>query len=123
MTKTSSTEDTDTNGGHGYVRTTQSPQSPQRFPSREPRLCDQQAGEAGRGSDGDTQNFTNDPNVQVCEFCVSPSECRYAALVGAPPSALYQEGGSPSQADALRPETNGNCVAARRGGEQPEVCD
>jgi hypothetical protein len=41
----------------------------------------------------------------------------------APESALVQRGASPLQAYALRPETEGNCVAVRRGGEQPEVRD
>jgi hypothetical protein len=34
-----------------------------------------------------------------------------------------QRGESPLQVDALRPVTEGNCVAARRGGKQPEVND
>ena len=34
-----------------------------------------------------------------------------------------QRGASPLQVDALRPVTEGNCVAARRGGKQPEVND
>jgi hypothetical protein len=41
----------------------------------------------------------------------------------APVSAFVQRGASPLQANALRPETEGNCVAVRRGGEQPEVRD
>ena len=41
----------------------------------------------------------------------------------APTSALVQRGAIPLQAYALRPETEGNCVAVRRGGEQPEVRD
>jgi len=36
-------------------------------------------------------------------------------------SAIRQRGESPLRARALRPVTEGNCVAARRGGEQPEV--
>src|SRR5437588_8428068 len=43
--------------------------------------------------------------------------------VRAPVSAHVQRGESPLQAYALRPVTEGNCVAARRGGEQPEVRD
>src|SRR6187401_2962210 len=39
----------------------------------------------------------------------------------APRSAPTQGGASPLQACALRPETNGNCAAVRRGGEQPTV--
>jgi len=41
----------------------------------------------------------------------------------APESARGQGGESPPQAYALRPETEGNCVVATRGGEQPEVND
>jgi len=41
----------------------------------------------------------------------------------APASAHVQRGVSPLQAYALRPVTEGNCVAMRRGGEQPEVRD
>ena len=36
-------------------------------------------------------------------------------------SVFGPRGVSPLQARALRPVTEGNCVAARRGGEQPEV--
>ncbi len=36
---------------------------------------------------------------------------------------LGQRGVSPLQARALRPVTEGNCVAVRRGGKQPEVND
>jgi hypothetical protein len=36
-------------------------------------------------------------------------------------SVLGRRGVSPLQARAHRPVTEGNCVAARRGGEQPEV--
>ena len=36
---------------------------------------------------------------------------------------LGQRGVSPLQARALRPVTEGNCVAVRRGGKQPEVHD
>jgi hypothetical protein len=38
-------------------------------------------------------------------------------------SVFDQGGASPLQASAYRPVTDGNCVAARRGGEQPEVND
>ena len=41
----------------------------------------------------------------------------------APASVLNQRGASPLQAYALRPVTDCNCVAARRGGEQQEVND
>jgi hypothetical protein len=41
----------------------------------------------------------------------------------APSSAHPLGGGSPPRAYALRPVTKGNCVAARRGGEQPAVND
>ena len=41
----------------------------------------------------------------------------------APASVRGQRGGSPLQAYALRPVTDCNCVAARRGGEQQEVND
>lgn len=49
-----------------------------------------------------------------------------AALVAAPsaPESVYaQRGGSPLQACALRPVTECNCAAMRRGGEQQEVND
>src|SRR5258707_6979513 len=36
-------------------------------------------------------------------------------------SVFGPRGVSPLQARALRPVTDGNCVAARRGGEEPEV--
>src|SRR5688572_5207451 len=41
----------------------------------------------------------------------------------APESAFGQRGGSPLQVRPLRPVTDCNCVAARRGGEQQEVND
>jgi len=41
----------------------------------------------------------------------------------APVSVRGQKGGSPFQAYALRPVTECNCVAVRRGGEQQEVND
>jgi len=37
--------------------------------------------------------------------------------------AHHSRGGSPRRACALRPVTEVNCVAARRGGEQTEVND
>src|SRR5207247_3250521 len=40
---------------------------------------------------------------------------------GAPRGAPIQRGASPLQASALRPETNDNCAAMRRGGEQSTV--
>jgi hypothetical protein len=43
--------------------------------------------------------------------------------VRAPTSALVQRGVNPLQAYVLRPVTEGNCVAVRRGGEQLEVRD
>ena len=42
---------------------------------------------------------------------------------GAPESANGQRGASPLQANVLRPETEGNRVAVRRGGKQLEVKD
>lgn len=42
---------------------------------------------------------------------------------GAPVSTHRQMGESPIRADALRPVTDCNCVAARQGGEQQEVND
>ena len=41
----------------------------------------------------------------------------------APESACSQRGESPLEAYALRPVTECNCVAKRRGGEQQEVND
>ena len=41
----------------------------------------------------------------------------------APGRVCGQRGESPLQAYALRPVTNCNCVAARRGGKQQEVTD
>src|SRR6266545_4454743 len=41
----------------------------------------------------------------------------------APESTHDQRGASPLQVYALRPETECNCVAKRRGGEQQEVND
>src|SRR6266436_6743650 len=43
------------------------------------------------------------------------------AHASATESARSQRGESPLQAYALRPVTESNCVAARRGGEQLEV--
>ena len=43
--------------------------------------------------------------------------------VSAPESASSQRGASPLQVNALRPETECNCDAAMRGGEQQEVND
>ena len=43
------------------------------------------------------------------------------AGMNAPRSVHGQRGDSPLQADALRPVTERNCVAARWGGEQREV--
>ena len=40
----------------------------------------------------------------------------------APVSASNQQGESPCRG-CLEPRTDGNCVAVRRGGEQPEVND
>jgi len=45
------------------------------------------------------------------------------AWASAPESARSQRGGSPLQANALRPVTECNCDAAMRGGEQQEVKD
>jgi hypothetical protein len=57
----------------------------------------------------------------------SPRHTRVALVgttsVGASASVPGQRGASPLQVDVLRPVTEGNCVAARRGGEQPEVND
>ena len=44
-------------------------------------------------------------------------------VVCAPESARGQRGASPLQAYALRPVTECNCVAKRRGGGQQEVND
>jgi len=41
----------------------------------------------------------------------------------APERRVGQRGESPLRARALRPVTDCNCVAARRGGEQQEVND
>ena len=46
---------------------------------------------------------------------------RPEAVAGASVSVRGQGGASPPQVDALRPVTDGNRVAARRGGKQPEV--
>jgi hypothetical protein len=43
--------------------------------------------------------------------------------VSAPASVHGRRGGSPLQACALRPVTERNCVARRRGGKQREVND
>jgi hypothetical protein len=44
-----------------------------------------------------------------------------AACPSAPVSVFGPRGASPLQACTLRPVTERNCVAARRGGEQREV--
>jgi len=46
---------------------------------------------------------------------------RPEAVACASVSVRGQGGASPPQVDALRPVTDGNRVAARRGGKQPEV--
>jgi hypothetical protein len=48
---------------------------------------------------------------------------RLTPWASAPESARSQRGGSPLQANALRPVTECNCDAAMRGGEQQEVND
>ena len=48
---------------------------------------------------------------------------RLNADSSAPESVFDRRGGSPLQVYALRPVTDCNCVAARRGGEQQEVND
>ena len=58
------------------------------------------------GSEGGEAE-TNRPSLPLC----------------APASVHRQRGGSPRQECALRPETECNCVAARRGGKQQEVND
>ena len=45
------------------------------------------------------------------------------AAASAPGRVYGQRGESPLQAYALRPVTNCNCVAVRRGGKQQEVTD
>jgi hypothetical protein len=52
-----------------------------------------------------------------------PEKTRFRTQFGmsAPESVRGRRGGSPLQAYALRPVTERNCVAARRGGEQREV--
>jgi hypothetical protein len=52
-----------------------------------------------------------------------PGGAHRGAPLRAPESVLDRRGVSPLQAYALRPVTNCNCVAARRGGEQQEVND
>jgi len=57
-------------------------------------------------------------------FCSSERETpRRKAVACAPESTRRQRGASPLQEYALRPETECNCVAKRRGGEQQEVND
>jgi hypothetical protein len=51
-------------------------------------------------------------------------ELNHLSLPLCAPASVHSQGGeSPPQACALRPVTNGNCVTARWGGEQPEVSD
>ena len=52
-----------------------------------------------------------------------PSRDPMNRVTSASVSVFGQGGASPFQAYALRPVTEGNCVAARRGGKQPEVND
>src|SRR6266404_5605153 len=57
-------------------------------------------------------------------FCSGERETpRRKAVACAPESTRRQRGASPLQVYALRPETECNCVAKRRGGEQQEVND
>ena len=69
-----------------------------------------------------------DPPLGVWPFRGRGSKLpRYKAQASlrtrAPESASGQRGESPLQANALRPVTECNCVAAMRGGEQQEVND
>ena len=48
---------------------------------------------------------------------------RQEPLLRAPESAYGQRGGSPLQVRTLRPVTDCNCVAVRRGVKQQEVSD
>jgi hypothetical protein len=57
--------------------------------------------------------FTNEPR----------RDSRIFAAASASGSLQQQEGASPSRADVLRPVTERNGVAARRGREQLEVND
>ena len=43
------------------------------------------------------------------------------AIIGAPESLNDQRGGSPLRVDALRLETECNCVVEKPGGKQQEV--
>jgi hypothetical protein len=52
-----------------------------------------------------------------------PRNRQAEACPSASVSVLGQRGGSPLQARTLRPVTDSNCVAARRGGEQLKVND
>jgi hypothetical protein len=58
------------------------------------------------------------------EFKSTVTECHSRESGNrAPESAFGQRGGSPLQVRPLRPVTDCNCVAVRRGGEQQEVND
>ena len=48
---------------------------------------------------------------------------RGAMMASAPVKAIDQEGESPFQANVTSLKYKGNCVAARQGGEQPELND
>ena len=50
-------------------------------------------------------------------------EVRRDALLSAPESAHQQWGGSPHRTEHWLSVAEGNCVAERRGGEQPEAND
>jgi hypothetical protein len=63
----------------------------------------------------------DDPDVSRLKTH-SPKRAR-SARSSAPESVFNRRGGSPLQVYALRPVTDCNCVAVRRGGEPQEVND
>ena len=60
-------------------------------------------------------------NRARARFCLSL--VRRDALLSAPESAHQQWGGSPHRTEHWLSVAEGNCVAERRGGEQPEAND
>ena len=63
------------------------------------------------------------PNCAASKKAETETPTRLKSVVCAPESACGQRGVSPLQAYALRPVTECNCVAKRRGGGQQEVND
>ena len=64
---------------------------------------------------------SHDARRSGCEPRVPQKNHTRAACASAPVKFMYQRGASPRREEVWLLEAEGNCVAARRGGEQPEA--